>query len=83
MKKYDQEGIGSINKTHCIDAIIEANIHPKMTKELCKNIVHIYNKGAKHVEYMKFITNLLKDCKYTLNKTKTIQPYFHLIFCLL
>ena len=70
MKKYDQEGIGSINKTHCIDAIIEANIHPKMTKELCKNIVHIYNKGAKHVEYMKFITNLLKDCKYTLNKTR-------------
>ena len=78
MKKYDQEGIGSINKAHCIDAIIEANIHPKMTKELCKNIVHIYNKGAKHVEYMKFITNLLKDCKHTLNKTNTIQPYFHL-----
>ena len=68
MKLYDQGKIGAISVTNCINAIYDANVHTQLTKDVIRDIVGIYNKGFDYVEYMKFITSLLKDCKGIIAK---------------
>ena len=68
MKQYDQGKIGAISITNCINAIEAANVHPQLSKDVIRDIVTIYNKGFDYVEYMKFITSLLKDCKAIIAK---------------
>ena len=79
MKLCDKNGIGVINVKQCVDSIMNANMNEKLTCDVVKDIVEIYSKGKENVEYMKFITQLLKDCNSIVNggsnndKTQTQQ----------
>ena len=66
MKGWDRNGIGVISVKQCVDAIMSVDMNEKLTRDVVKDIVEIYSKGKENIEYMKFMTQLLKDCKSIL-----------------
>ena len=63
MKGCDKNSIGVISVKQCVDAIMSVNMNERLTWDVVRDIVGIYSKGKDNIEYMKFMTQLLKDCK--------------------
>ena len=65
-KKFDLYKSGTITKEEAINSILHSNISDKIDYNKAKEIVEYYNKTG-NIEYMKFISQMVKDVRFFLN----------------
>ena len=71
-KKFDIYKSGIISKEEAINSILHSNISDKIDYNIAKQIVEYYNK-TENIEYMKFISHIIKDIRKYLNNKNNIN----------
>ena len=70
MKNFDKRMSGIISRDECARSFIKANVHFSLNHQLALNICKIYAKNPDNVDYMKLMTQLLRDIKKVIGSSK-------------
>ena len=70
MKNFDKRMSGIISRDECARSFIKANVHYSLNHQLALNICKIYAKNPDNVDYMKLMTQLLRDIKKAIGSSK-------------
>jgi hypothetical protein len=63
LKNADKKNTIFLKKPSIIDAFLRTNIHPGLSANMVKRILDVYSPQTELIEYIKFMTNLVKDIK--------------------
>jgi Ca2+-binding EF-hand superfamily protein len=63
LKSADKKNTIFLKKPAIMDAFLRTNIHPGLSAHMVKRILDVYSPQTDLVEYIKFMTNLIKDIK--------------------
>jgi hypothetical protein len=67
LRNSDRNNTGTITKEECINALMVSNINNKIDQNVISTIIDYYNK-LDNIDYMKFMAQLLKDCRMIIIK---------------
>ena len=70
MKNLDKRMSGIISRDECARSFIKANVHYSLNHQLALDICKIYAKNPDNVDYMKLMTQLLRDIKKAIGSSK-------------
>ena len=70
MKNFDKRMSGIISRDECARSFIKANVHYNLNHQMALSICKIYAKNPDNVDYMKLMTQLLRDIKKTIGSSK-------------
>ena len=70
MKNFDKRMSGIISRDECARSFIKANVHYSLNHQLALDICKIYAKNPDNVDYMKLMTQLLRDIKKAIGSSK-------------
>ena len=70
MKNFDKKMSGIISRDECAKSFMKANIHFSLNYQLALDICKIYAKNPDNVDYMKLMTQLLRDIKKVIGSSK-------------
>ena len=63
MKNFDRKMSGIISRDECAKSFIKANIHYSLNHQIALDICKVYANNPDNVDYMKLMTQLLRDIK--------------------
>ncbi len=67
LRNFDRNNTGTISKEECMNALMVSNINNKIDQNVANTIIDYYNK-LDNIDYMKFMAQLLKDCRMIIIK---------------
>ena len=70
MKNFDKRMSGIISRDECVRSFIKANIHYSLNYQLALDICKIYTTNPDNVDYMKLMTQLLRDIKRAIGSSQ-------------
>ena len=70
MKNFDKRMSGIISRDECAKSFIKASIHFSLTHQLALDICKVYASNPDNVDYMKLMTQLLRDIKKAIGSNK-------------
>ena len=70
MKNFDTHMSGIISRDECARSFIKANVHFSLNHQLALDICKVYAKNPDNVDYMKLMTQLLRDIKKVIGSSK-------------
>ena len=70
MKNFDKRMSGIISRDECARSFIKANIHYSLNHQLALDICKVYALNPDNVDYMKLMTQLLRDIKKAIGSNK-------------
>ena len=70
MKNFDKRMSGIISRDECVRSFIKSNIHYSLNYQLAYDICKIYTTNPDNVDYMKLMTQLLRDIKRSIGSSQ-------------
>ena len=70
MKNFDKRMSGIISRDECVKSFLKANIHYSINYQLIYDICKIYTTNPDNVDYMKLMTQLLRDIKKLIGSSQ-------------
>ena len=70
MKNFDKRMSGIISRDECARSFIKANVHFSINHQLALDICKVYANNPDNVDYMKLMTQLLRDIKKAIGSSK-------------
>ena len=70
MKNFDKRMSGIISRDECVKSFIKANIHYSLNYQLALDICKVYTTNPDNVDYMKLMTQLLRDIKRAIGSSQ-------------
>ena len=70
MKNFDKRMSGIISRDECVKSFIKANIHYSLNYQIAYDICKIYTTNPDNVDYMKLMTQLLRDIKKLIGSSQ-------------
>ena len=70
MKNFDKRMSGIISRDECVKSFLKANIHYSLNYQLALDICKIYSTNPDNVDYMKLMTQLLRDIKKEIGSSQ-------------
>lgn len=70
MKNCDKRMSGIISRDECVRSFIKANVHYSLNYQLALDICKIYSTNPDNVDYMKLMTQLLRDIKKLIGSSQ-------------
>ena len=70
MKNFDKRMSGIISRDECVKSFIKANVHYSLNYQLALDICKVYTTNPDNVDYMKLMTQLLRDIKRAIGSSQ-------------
>ena len=70
MKNFDKRMSGIISRDECARSFTKANIHYSLNYQMAYDICKIYTTNPDNVDYMKLMTQLLRDIKRSIGSSQ-------------
>ena len=70
MKNYDKRMSGIISRDECARSFVKSNVHFSLNHQIALDICKVYANNPDNVDYMKLMTQLLRDIKKIIGSSK-------------